>query len=385
MITPFKIQVDEEKLSELRRRLQNARWPYQIPDSDWRSGTDVEYLKELVQYWLDGFDWREQEASLNRFAQFTTDVEGTTIHFVHERGNGPKPFPLILTHGWPDSFYRFYKLIPRLTDPAAFGGRADDAFDVVVPSLPGYAFSEKPGEHGSIFRVNDLWATLMKDKLGYQRFGAHGGDWGGTVTEHLGRGHSDCVAAMHLTDVPFFHIFNKVKDPSVAEAKYFEHNRDWMQTEGAYASLQSTRPMSLAPAMNDSPAGLAAWIIEKFRLWSDCGGDIESRFTKDELLTNIMLYWVTDSASTSFLPYYDFANASAFTWIKESIKSWGACKVPAAFAMFPKDISHPPREWAERFFNVQRWTEMPRGGHFAAMEEPELVAADLRDWFRQFR
>ncbi len=381
----FWIDIAPSVLSDLRQRLEHTRWPSQVEGTAWKAGTDSKYLGELVEYWLHGYDWTKQQAALNRFAHFKVDVDGSGIHFIHERGKGPNPFPLILTHGWPDSFYRFVKLIPLLIDPVSCGGSAEDAFDVVVPDLPGYGFSDRPTKLGSIFQVHSLWAQLMR-QLGYQRFGAHGGDWGSTVTEHLARSHADCVAAIHLTDVPFWHIFRKPSDPTPREQSFFEKNDQWIQQEGAYALIQSTRPQSLAPALNDSPAGLAAWIVEKFRAWSDCGGDVESRFTKDDLLTQIMLYWVTESIGPSCLPYYDFANADALTWIKEMMKTWtGSAEVPAAFALFPKDISHPPREWAERFFNVQRWTEMPRGGHFAAMEEPQLLAEDLRTWFRQFR
>jgi microsomal epoxide hydrolase len=273
-----------------------------------------------------------------------------------------------------------------LTDPVSFGGQAEDAFDVVVPDLPGYGFSDKSKKQGTLFHVNDLWARLMTDRLGYKQFGAHGGDWGSTVTEQLARSHPDSVVAIHLTDVPFGHIFRKPDDLSPDEEKFFKKNEEWIQKDGAYALIQSTKPQSLAAGLNDSPAGLAAWTVEKFRAWSDCEGNVESRFTKDELLTHVMIYWVTESIGTSFQPYYDYANASAMTWMKEGIKNWvGACKVPAAFALFPKDISHPPREWAERFFNVQRWSKMPQGGHFAAMEEPELLAQDIRTWFRAFR
>jgi pimeloyl-ACP methyl ester carboxylesterase len=259
-------------------------------------------------------------------------------------------------------------------------------FDVVVPDLPGFGFSGKPTKPGTIFEVNDLWASLMTEKLAYNQFGADGGDWGSTVTEQLARSHADSVVAIHMTDVPFWHFFQKPDDASVAERQLFKHNDKWMQKEGAYALIQSTKPQSLAQGLNDSPSGLAAWLVEKFWAWSDCGGNIESSFTRDELLTNIMIYWVTESIGTSFLPYYDYANAGALEWMKQGIKKWvGPTKVPAAFAIFPKDISQPPREWAERFFNVQRWTEMPRGGHFVALEEPELLVEDLRAWFRAFR
>ena len=386
LITPFRIDVAPEVLTDLKQRLKSTRWSYQVQGTHWEAGTDLSYLRELVGYWQDTYDWRAHEAALNRFAHFKTDVDNIGVHFVHERGKGPNPFPLILTHGYPDSFYRFTKLIPMLTDPESFGGRAEDSFDVVVPDLPGYGFSDRPREIGTMFRVNDLWARLMTDRLGYQKFGAHGGDWGGTVTEQLARSHADSVVAIHLTDVPFGHLFEKPKDPSEAEKKLFKNSEEWVQKEGAYALIQSTKPQSLAQGLNDSPAGLAAWIVEKFRAWSDCGGDVESSFTKDELLTQIMIYWTTESIGPSFLTYYDRANAGALTWVKEAMKKWtGSAKVPAAFALFPGDIGHPPREWAERFFNVQRWTEMPRGGHFAAMEEPELLADDIRTWFREFR
>ena len=384
--TPFEVVIPAEVLSDLKRRLTNTRWPRGAEGTGWDAGTDLEYLRELLRYWQDTYDWRQQEAALNQFAHFRSDVDDIAIHFIHERGQGSNPFPIILTHGYPDSFCRFTKIIPMLTDPASFGGQAEDAFDVIVPDLPGYGFSDKPKKLGAIFHAHDLWERLMVETLGYEKFGAHGGDWGSTVTEQLARSHPDSVVAIHLTDVPFGHIFQKPDDPSSAEAKFFKKNEHWIQKEGAYALIQSTKPQSLAPGLNDSPAGLAAWVIEKFRAWSDCGGNVESRFTKDELLTHVMIYWATESIGTSFLPYYEYSNAGPLSWVKEGIKNWvGSCKVPAAFALFAKDISHPPREWAERFFNVQRWTEMPRGGHFAAMEEPELLAQDLRAWFRPFR
>jgi len=385
-IRAFKIDIPEDVLSDLRRRLKNTRWSYQIDGTGWDAGTDVDYLKDLLDYWQNGYDWRKHERALNQFAHFKTEVDDIGIHFVHVRGKGPNPFPLILTHGYPDSFYRFSKIIPMLTDPESFGGHADDAFDVVVPDLPGYGFSDKPTDHGTIFHVSDLWARLMTDELGYRRFGAHGGDWGSTVTEQLARSHPKSVAAIHLTDVPFGHIMQKPADLSAAEKAFLERNEKWVPTEGSYALIQSSKPQSLAHGLNDSPAGLASWIVEKFRAWSDCHGEIESRFSKDEILTQVMIYWTTESIGTSFLPYFDYANAGAMTWVKEAMKNWiGSSKVPAAFALFPKDISQPPRAWADRYFNVQRWTEMSRGGHFAAMEEPELLVADIRTWFQGFR
>jgi pimeloyl-ACP methyl ester carboxylesterase len=282
-IQSFKIDVRPEILSDLEQRLRNTRWTSQIDGTGWDAGTDLNYLKDLVRYWAASFDWREQERLLNNFEHYKTTIDGIGIHFIHERGKGPAPLPLILTHGYPDSFYRFIKLIPMLTDPASYGGRAEDAFDVVVPDIPGYGFSDKPAKHGSIFQVNDLWARLMTDKLGYPKFAAHGGDWGSAVTEQLARSHPDSVIAIHLTDVPFGHLLQKhPEDISAAEKKYFEHNAKWLPKGGSYATIQASKPQSLAHGLNDSPAGLAAWIVEKLRAWSDCGGDLETRFTKDE-------------------------------------------------------------------------------------------------------
>jgi len=292
----------------------------------------------------------------------------------------------VLTHGFPDSFLRFSKLIPLLTDPAAYGGDPADAFDVVVPSLPGYGFSDKPTKAGMLFTIADLWATLMTERLRYKRSGAHGGDWGSIVTEHLARSHGDSLVGIHLTDIPFAHLFQRPKDLSAGEKKFIAESEKWQRKEGAYAMIQSTRPQSLAYGLSDSPVGLAAWIVEKFRSWSDWGGDVETRFTKDELLTNITVYWATETINSSFWLCYDAASAGALTWIVETIKKWtGSSSVPTGFASFPHDLLPPPREWGERFFNIQRWPAMPRGGHFAAMEEPELLAEDIRAFFRPLR
>jgi len=385
-LNSFRIAISDEVIADLHLRLAHVRWPTLPHGAGWKAGTEPEYLRQFVDYWQRSYDWRAHEARLNGFMHFKATVHDIGVHFIYERGKGPNPMPIILTHGYPDSFCRFLKLIPMLTDPASYGGQPQDAFDVIVPDLPGYGFSDKPQTLGTIFRVHDLWAQLMTEILGYNKFVAHGGDWGSTVTEQLARSHPDAVLAIHLTDVPFGHLYQKPDDLSSEEKRFMKENEEWMQKKGAYALIQSTKPNSLSPGLNDSPVGLAAWMIEKFRSWSDCDGKLESRFTKDELLTHVMVYWTTQSIATSFLPYFEYANASALTWIKESIKNWiGQCKVPAAFARFPKDISSPPREWAARFFDVQRWTEMPRGGHFAAMEEPQLLAEDLRTWFRQFR
>lgn len=384
-IESFKIEIPQPVLDDLRARLDATRLAAQDDASDWEAGTSPAYLGELVEYWRTRFDWRAQEAGINRFAHFRASLGSTSLHFIHERGRGASPLPLVLLHGYPDSFLRFVKLIPLLTDPAAHGGDPRDAFDVVVPSLPGFAFSE-PLDKAGTFHVGDLMHRLMTEALGYGKFGAHGGDWGSTFTEHLARSHASSVVGIHLTDIPFWHSFQKPGDLSAAEEKFLAAIEQFQMREGAYAMIQGTRPQTLADGLNDSPAGLAAWLVEKFQRWSDCGGDIETRFTKDELLANVTTYWATATVGTSFLPYYDVTHAGVPRWILEKAKEWvGSSKVPAGFALFPRDLVDPPRAWAQRFFNVQRWTVMPRGGHFAAMEEPELLAEDIRAFFRPLR
>jgi pimeloyl-ACP methyl ester carboxylesterase len=386
MPVPFKVEIEDATLQDLRARLARTRFVPEDDAADWEAGTSPAYLRELVEYWRTAYDWRAHEAEINRFAHFRAAVRGSTLHFIHERGRGPRPLPIVLTHGYPDSFLRFLKLIPLLTDPAAHGGDPADAFDVVVPSLPGYAFSEPPRDDGLTFQIGDLWHALMTDELGYRRYGAHGGDWGSTVTEHLARSHGEAVIGVHLTDVPFWHAFQRPHDLSPAEESFFAGNEEFQRQDAAYAMLQGTRPRTLADGLNDSPAGLAAWMVQHFQRWSDCGGDVEKRFTRDELLTSVTTYWATGCIGTSFLPYYDLTHAGVARWMIEKAKEWvGSSHVPAGFALFPKDLTSPPREWAQRFFDVRRWTEMPRGGHFAAHEEPELLADDLRAFFRPLR
>jgi pimeloyl-ACP methyl ester carboxylesterase len=382
-VRPFEIRVDDATLRDLEARLATARLPADAA-TDWEAGTSPAYLRELVAYWRTGFDWRAREADLGRFAHFSTTLDGARVHFIHERGRGEAPLPLVLTHGYPDSFCRYQKLIPLLVDPASSGGDPRDAFDVVVPSLPGFAFSAPLEGPGGIFRVADLWHALMSG-LGYRRYGAHGGDWGSTVTEHLGRSHGDAVVGVHLTDVPFWHAFQKPHRRSAAEDDYLAAIDGFQKKEGAYAMIQGTRPQTLADGLTDSPAGLAAWMVQFYQRWSDCDGDVERAFTKDELLTNIMIYWTSGTIASSFEPYYDLVHAGAGRWTVEMAKQLVGTKVPAGFAMFPKDLSHPPREWAERFFDVERWTEMRRGGHFGAMEEPAALADEIRAFFRPLR
>lgn len=378
-MTPYEIAVGQDVLDDLSARLARTRWPRGPKGSTWEYGTDLRYLKELCSYWRDDFDWPAQEAALNTFHHYRVPIDGLGIHFIQEHGEGAGAMPILLTHGFPDSFARFLKVIPLLTaaDPDGF------SFDVVVPSIPGYGFSNMPSEAGLTFRIGGLWKLLMVDALGYPRFAAHGGDWGSSITEQLLHSDSDHLFGAHLTDVPFAHMFQKPDDATAAERKYLTKMEDFQKKDGAYAMIQGTRPSTLAPGLNDSPAGLASWLVEKFRAWSDCDGDVEKRFTKDELIVHVMIYWATGTIGSSFLPYYDAANAGSMRWMAEKAKEWiGPKPAPAAFAMFPKDLVPAPREWAQRFFDVRRWTEMKRGGHFAAMEEPELLADDIRAFFK---
>jgi pimeloyl-ACP methyl ester carboxylesterase len=383
MLEPFKIEIPEAQLDDLRARLANTRLLPAGADHSWDDGTDPAYLAALVTYWRDRYDWRAQEVELNRFHHHRVEIDGTRIHLVHEKGVGPAPLPLLLCHGYPDSFHRFHKLIPRLTDPAAFGGDPADAFDVVAPDLPGFGFSEPRPQKGGAFGFGDLLHQLMTTVLGYERYGAHGGDWGSSVCDHLARSHRGAVVGIHITDVPFWYTFQPAKNPNPAEQSYLKKIQEFQQKRGAYAMIQGTRPQTAAPGLNDSPAGLAAWIVEKFQEWSDCKGDIEQRFTKDEILTHVMIYWLTETIGSSFQPYRDYMKAGAGRWVMEGAKAWiGSGKTPTGVALFPADIAMPPREWAERFHEVKRWTEMPRGGHFAALEEPDLLAEDIRAFFR---
>lgn len=386
MLKPFTIEVPEGDLQDLQRRLVATQLPDGVAFKDWDDGTPASWLSSLIDYWRDSYDWRSQEAALNRFNHLRGVVGGARLHCIHEKGKGPDPFPLLLAHGYPDSVYRFHKVIPMLADPAAHGGDPEDAFDVVAPSLPGYGWSDAHTTHGGAFGFGDQLHKLMSHELGYERYGAHGGDWGSTVATQLARDHAGSVAGIHLTDVPFWHAFNAPEDLSAAEKDYLSQSETFQKEGGAYAMIQGTRPATLAGALTDSPAGLVGWIVEKFQEWSDCHGDVETRFTRDELLTNVMIYWTTRTIGSSFLPYRDFMKAGPARWTKETVKRLtGSNTTPAAFALFPGDILTAPREWAERFYNVQRWTEMPEGGHFAAMEEPERLVEDIRSFFRPLR
>jgi pimeloyl-ACP methyl ester carboxylesterase len=378
-VRPFRVRVPESALADLSRRLSEARLPRRGASPGWSGGMDLDDLEELLEHWRSRFDWRAVEARINALPGFHAAVEGIEIHFLHFRGEGPAPLPLVVTHGWPGSFLEMLDLAPLLASPAAHGADAGDAFDVVVPSLPGYGFSA-PGPPGtSPRRIAELWTSLM-DGLGYARFGLQGGDWGASVATRLALAHPDRVAGLHLNYVPGSYSPDvSGRALSDAETAFRREQAEWLDQEGGYGHIQATRPQTLACALSDSPAGLAAWIVEKFREWSDCGGDVERRFSKDSLLANVTLYWLTETVSSSIRLYAE-GRADPLRFAPGE-----RVRVPTAIARFPKEAPFPPREWVERGYDVVRWTEMPRGGHFAAMEEPELLAGDLRDFFRPLR
>ncbi|MCH2469870.1 MAG: epoxide hydrolase [Gemmatimonadetes bacterium] len=378
-IRPFTIEVADDVLTDLQDRLARARLPEQIPGTGWDQGTNKAYLEELLAYWQDGFDWRAQEHRLNEFDHFKTDVDGIDVHFIHQRSANENAVPLLLVHGWPGSFVEFADLIGPLTDPEAHGGDAADAFHVVIPSLPGYGFSGKPDETGyNPERMADVLAGLM-EKLGYDRYGAQGGDWGAIINRSLAGNYSDRLIGLHTN----FMISGPAGGASSADvpAEEMELRRERAAAfaDGrGYQAIQGTKPQTLGYGLNDSPTGLAAWIVEKFHGWSDNDGNVESAFTKDELLTNITLYWVTQTITSSTRLYYESGNTPA-------TRPVGYIDVPTGVAVFPKEILFTPRSWAEGGFNIVRWTMMPRGGHFAALEEPELLVDDVRAFFRDLR
>ncbi|MBV8450533.1 MAG: epoxide hydrolase [Hyphomicrobiales bacterium] len=378
----FAIHVADEILADLWRRLDATRWPDEIENAGWEGGTNLAYMRSLTAYWRNGYDWRRQENALNSLPQYRLALDGLNVHFVHQRGNGPKPLPLVITHGWPGSFVEMVKLLPLLTDPAAHGASVDDAFDVVVPSLPGYGFSDRPRERGmNPNKIAALWVRLMA-ALGHERFGAQGGDWGATVSSALGLDHPDRMIGVHLNFIAGRFLLggtlNEAQDDEVAK-QYLSQLRKWWDLDGGYNHQQSTKPQTLSYGLNDSPVGLAAWIVEKFQTWSDCGGDPERVLTRDELLTNVMIYWVTQTVRSSMQLYFESRERPL------RLSRGNRVTPPVAVALFPKEIPMPPRSLAERGYNIVRWTEMPKGGHFAAMEQPELLAADIREFFRPLR
>ena len=349
-------------------------------DGGWAYGANLEYMKELCAYWLDEFDWRVQEAAINRFAHFIAPVDGIDLHFVHEKGSGPAPMPLIISHGWPGSIVEFLKIIEPLAHPERFGGSSEDAFDVIAPSLPGFGFSDRPPRPIGPRKIARLFDTLMTDVLEYPSYLAQGGDWGGAISSWLGFEHAPACRAIHIN------IFT-MRPPNGPQGREEEgwatqFKRDQLMEDG-YRTQQATKPQTLSYAMMDSPVGVAAWIIEKFNSWSDTVGDnIESVYTKDELLTNIMVYLVTRTFNTASWIYYGRREEGGRVLSPDGQR----VEVPTAAALFPAELlSWPPRSYAERVYNITRWTEMPRGGHFAALEQPTLLIDDIREFARTLR
>lgn len=376
---PFAISVADTAIADLKARLGRTRWPDEIPGTGWAYGADVDYLKELTAYWRDQFDWRAQERRLNAFPQFTATIDDLGIHFIHARGIGPNPKPLVITHGWPSSVSEFAKIIPLLTDPAAHGGDARDAFDVIAPSMPGYGFSSRPEKPGlTSLAVAHLWPKLMSE-LGYGRFFAHGGDIGAGVTNGLARHHGDRVIAAHTMASPY-PLPTDESDPTLtkAERDYLALIKKWDWEEDAYGHLQRTKPQTLAVGLNDSPAGLATWIVEKWRAWSDCGGDVERRFTKDELLTNVSIYWFTETIGSSVRMYYESQHSNR-------PRPTTKIETPTRLFLTREEVDLCPKEWAERSYANLSYGVTPTGGHFLASEEPKILADDIRSFFWRFR
>jgi pimeloyl-ACP methyl ester carboxylesterase len=367
---PFRIAVSDEELADLRHRLRQTRWPGHIEGAGWHYGTDPAYLRELVEYWAEVFDWRSEERRLNAFPQFRSMAGGLRVHYVHQRAHGGG-LPVLVLHGWPGSFVQMLDLLPLLAEPA---GSPADAFDVVVGSLPGFGFSEASAEPGMTeTRMAHVFHDLMTRVLGYERYAVRGSDFGGSVAEALAVLYPQAVVGIHLSGTTP-RADNPPADPGPAIRRYIDDVEQWRASEVGYGAIQGTKPQTLAASLNDSPAGLAAWIVEKFRRWSDCGGDVERRFTKDQLLTNISVYWFTQSIGSSIRLYGESDYRQDAEW-----------DVPTAHLMSSKDMFHTPREWVERFSRVDRWTAVERGGHFIEWEEPQLVADDMRAFFRELR
>ncbi len=376
---PFRIAVPEADLADLRARLARTRWPDDVNDAAWSYGTELRFLKDLAAYWRDGFDWRAVEARLNALPQFMLEIDGLAVHFVHARGKGPAPLPLLISHGWPGSFVEMERIIPLLTDPGAHGGDPADAFDVVVPSLPGFGFSGRPTAPGcGPAMIAALWGKLMQT-LGYERFGVQGGDWGSAVSIWLARTLPEFVIGAHLNFM-ISSLQVAADQPLTAEEQaYVASALRWRDSEGGYFSIQSTKPQTLGYGLTDSPVALAGWIAEKFRTWSDCGGEIARAIPLDDLLANIAIYWFSGNITSSLRIYKENKAKPLHFAAGERVLP------PVGFAHFPKEILHPPRSYVARVFDVRQWTEMPRGGHFAAMEQPDLLAADIRSFYRPLR
>lgn len=373
---PFTISVSDEAIDDLHRRLRQTRWPDTVTGSGWTYGMDLDWMMSIADYWANEYDWRAEERALNEYPHFIGVVDGFRIHYLHFRSTHPNAVPLVLTHGWPGSFLEFLKVAPMLADDAS------DPFHVIVPSLPGYGFSERPSSPGmNTFRTADLWVRLMRD-LGYGRFVAQGGDIGSNVSSVMAWKHPESVLALHMNYIPgsFRPWIDDSAPPLRAEEiEFTQAAQKWHDEKGGYWHVQATQPQTLGFGLNDSPVGLAAWLIDKYQGWSDCGGNVEKRFSRDELLTHVSLYWFTETIASSCRMYLESRRAPLAFQRDERIA------VPCGVLRLAKEAPMPPRAWVERAYNVVRWTEKPRGGHFAAWEEPDVFATDVREFVAPFR
>jgi pimeloyl-ACP methyl ester carboxylesterase len=385
-IRPFKIQVPDATLRDLKERLAKTRWPDAAPGEAWQYGVDLNYVKSLAEHWRTGYDWRKHERALNQHPQFLTKLDGLDIHFMQIRSKHTNALPLILVHGWPGSFVEFSKVIGPLTEPEKHGGKPEDAFHVVIPSLPGFGFSSKPTEPGwNSQRMAEVFAKLMA-RLGYTRYGAQGGDWGGGIVRWIaGADGGHCIGAHNNFPGGSMPTNEPMRGVTQEEFDRVQQRRKELGDHFGYSSIQGSRPQTLGYGLNDSPAGLAAWIVDKFWAWSDHRGNLDNSFTKDELLTNVMIYWVTESSPSAARIYFESSHnqprpASMTPWTNTGRPA------PVGYVLFPKEINVPPRAWVERSQGpLIHWTEMPRGGHFAAMETPDLLVEDVRAFFRKVR
>ncbi len=378
-LTPYVVEVAQASLDDLRERLARTRWPDEVDGAGWDYGASLAYMRELIDYWRTGFDWRAAERGMNTVPHFRARVDGVGIHVIHQRGRGPAPMPLLITHGWPSSFVEMLALIPLLADPGGHGGDPVDAFDVIVPSVPGFGFSDRPGRGMTRSRVAGLWAGLMEG-LGYPRYAAHANDIGAVISGWLAADHPDRLIALHtlMPNFPPAVIGADARPPSQAEQAFARLQERWEREEGGYNRIQETRPQTLAYGLHDSPVGLAAWIVEKWLAWTGDPAEVARRFSRDLLLANVTLYWVTGTANAANRSYYERA--------RETRCITSRITVPTGVALTSEAIQRPPRELAERSFaDIRRWVELPRGGHFVAAEAPEVLAEELRAFFRPFR
>lgn len=371
----FSVNVPESSLVDLRERLRKTRFPKGLAQAEWDYGVDVTYLRELVDYWIQEYDWRLQERRLNSVPQYTVAVDGVNLHYVHVQGRGPAPVPLLFVHGWPGSFMEVLKILGPLTDPESHGGDPGQSFSVVAPSLPGFVFSGDDGLPGmNPGRIGAVLDQLMTDVLGYTRYVGQGGDWGSTILTRMAQQRPHHFIGLHLNYCSINPGSDMLGDLSEQERRFLHEHQQWNATEGAYNAIQATKPQTLGIGLNDSPAGLAGWLVEKYRNWSDCEGDVERAFTKDELLSLVTLYWISESIASSMRLYRERAIEGWALGAREKIA------VPTAYARFPAEIRRPPREWLTRIYDLRRFTDMNTGGHFAAMEAPDLLVQDLRSF-----